>query len=581
MKTFKLLLILLIINMFAHAQDTLYVVKTDLSYEKFCVADINRLTFVKPQDFGTYTDSEGHLYHYITIGTQTWMIENLRSSKFRNGDPITNITDNTEWQNQLYTTRIPGWCNYENNAETDAKYGKLYNWFAIEDQRNIAPVGWHVASSQEWLILMDYLISKGFNFDGSKSDVGNKLAKAMASTSEWLSSDVEGSPGNESSTNNSSGFNGIPAGYRSSNGVFSNSGSSTSWWTSTNASEVAGRPAAYNHGIQYNSSYVQMGARYGTYNTHTFGFSVRCVKNKYESYAPVLTTELYTLEGTTAKIISRITDFGNEPVLRYGISGEWQAGICWSNNPEPTLTDHVVRTNDYQNMLQLLSVEKGKTYYVRAFATNTIGTGYSPQITFTVPADTIPATVTDIDGNTYKTVKIGNQVWMAENLRTIKYRNGDLIQAPPVPNIAGSAWQCALTDAKKYGRLYNSRAVLDSRKIAPEGWHVATNEEWNTLIIFLGGKDVAGGKLKESGTTNWSSPNEGATNETGFNALPGGYRDYSYQFVDQTRQGVWWAAGADYNSMHVMSLSWLYTNVFNDSFTTLEEYGYSVRCVKD
>lgn len=580
MKTFKLLLMVLAITLFAQAQDTLYVVKTDLSYEKFSVADISKLTFVKPQDFGSFTDSEGHTYHYVTIGTQTWMLENLRSSKYRNGESITNITDNASWQS-LSTTASPAWSNYDNNPDNDVKYGKLYNWYAVNDQRNIAPVGWHVASSQEWLVLMDYLISKGYNFDGSTGNVGNKLAKAMASTSEWSSSDVEGSPGLDPSTNNKSGFNGVPAGYRSTTGGFIGNGSSTSWWTSTDASETAGRQAAYNHGLIYNSSYAQMGQRYGQYNTKSFGFSVRCIKNNYDTYAPVLTTELYSLEGTTAKILSRITDFGNDPILRFGTNGEWQSGICWSLNPEPTLSDHVVRTNDYQNMLQLLAVEKGKTYYVRAFATNTIGTGYSPQISFTVPADTIPATVTDADGNVYKTVKIGNQVWMAENLRTTRFRNKENIGTPTVPNTPGSGWHCAYNSESKYGRLYNVFAVLDSRKIAPEGWHVATTEEWNILINYLGGYEVAAGKLKEAGTTNWYSPNTGATNDAGFNALPGGYRDYSYQFMDQTRQGVWWAAGTDYSSMHVLSMSWLYANIFKDSFTTEEVNGYSVRCVKD
>jgi len=151
-------------------------------------------------------------------------------------------------------------------------------------------------------------------------------------------------------------------------------------------------------------------------------------------------------------------------------------------------------------------------------------------------------TVTDIDGNVYKTVKIGNQWWMAENLKVTRYRNGD-----PIPNITDNhTWVDLSTGAycnynndisnvATYGRLYNWYAVDESRNIAPAGWHVPTDDEWKQLEIYLGmspteadethwrGTDE-GGKLKETGTTHWYSPNTGATNESGFTALPGGYR---------------------------------------------------------
>ena len=141
------------------------------------------------------------------------------------------------------------------------------------------------------------------------------------------------------------------------------------------------------------------------------------------------------------------------------------------------------------------------------------------------------ATVTDIDGNVYHTVTIGTQTWMVENLKTTRYRNGEAI-----PNITDNAsWAalitCAYCDYNNipsnsitYGKLYNWYAVNDSRNIAPMGWHVSTDAEWTTLTTFLGGTSIAGGKLKENGTIHWNSPNVGATNETGFSALPGGYR---------------------------------------------------------
>ncbi len=138
-------------------------------------------------------------------------------------------------------------------------------------------------------------------------------------------------------------------------------------------------------------------------------------------------------------------------------------------------------------------------------------------------------TMTDQDGNTYKTITIGTQTWMAENLKTTKYRNGD-----PIPNVTDiSEWYHLTTGAYcdyintpgsdvTYGKLYNWHTVADSRNIAPTGWHVPSDAEWAILIEYLGGSDVAGGKLKETGTTHWYNPTTEATNESGFTGLPGG-----------------------------------------------------------
>ena len=140
-------------------------------------------------------------------------------------------------------------------------------------------------------------------------------------------------------------------------------------------------------------------------------------------------------------------------------------------------------------------------------------------------------TMTGNNGKKYQTVMIGNQWWVTENLRETEYRDGSVI--PKVTskskwtNLKTGAY-CAYdnkeSNADKYGYLYNWFAVNDSRNIAPSGWHVATDEEWQNLIDYLGGPSVAGGKIKEAGTSHWSSPNSGATNESGFSALPGGHR---------------------------------------------------------
>jgi uncharacterized protein (TIGR02145 family) len=209
------------------------------------------------------------------------------------------------------------------------------------------------------------------------------------------------------------------------------------------------------------------------------------------------------------------------------------------------------------------------------------------------------STVTDIDGNVYKTVRIGSQWWMMENLRVTHYRNGD-----PIPNVTeGGAWIALSTGAycnnqndtliaAVYGRLYNWYAVGDSRNIAPEGWHVPTDDEWKQLEMYLGmsldevdnagwrGTDEAG-KLKEADTTHWVSPNISATNESGFTALPGGFRNESGAFADMGHSTHFWTS-----TEHDVSFAWarsLYHDHANIGRYDAhgKHYGFSVRCVQD
>jgi len=203
----------------------------------------------------------------------------------------------------------------------------------------------------------------------------------------------------------------------------------------------------------------------------------------------------------------------------------------------------------------------------------------------TVSTDT--DTVTDIDGNVYNTVKIGNQWWMAENLRVTHYRNND-----PIPQvIENTSWNNLNTGAfciygnddsnvDIYGNLYNFYAVNDDRNIAPDGWHVAKAVDWNMLVTFLGGTDVAGGSIKEAGTTHWWSPNNGATNESGFTALPGGYRNAVGTYLALGVAGIWWTSTSfDIDNASTWHLDYMYFWILHT--TTDKQEGISIRCVKD
>jgi uncharacterized protein (TIGR02145 family) len=195
--------------------------------------------------------------------------------------------------------------------------------------------------------------------------------------------------------------------------------------------------------------------------------------------------------------------------------------------------------------------------------------------------------LTDKDGNVYTHVTIGAQIWMVENLKTTKYDDGTAI--PFVTDNA--AWANLTTpgycwyenDASSYkttyGALYNWYTV-ETDKLCPAGWHVATDEEWTTLANYLGGDGIAGGKLKESGTINWDSPNTGATNESGFKGLPGGNRGGDGYFNNIGYTGHWWSF-PEYS----FDLAW--GRRLGSSYETLDRYyfnkkiGFSVRCIRE
>jgi uncharacterized protein (TIGR02145 family) len=194
--------------------------------------------------------------------------------------------------------------------------------------------------------------------------------------------------------------------------------------------------------------------------------------------------------------------------------------------------------------------------------------------------------VVDIDGNFYHAVAIGTQVWMAENLRTTKYRDGS-----PIPNVTDSSvwilttegaycnYNNDTTHSNTYGRLYNWYAVIDTRNIAPEGWHVPTQDEWNTLVQFLGGGAVAGGKLKETGTAHWNSPNRGATNAYGFSGLGAGTRLTIFSGIGQ--EGTYWNASIWAETKDPWVTSLFYNSMGAGAISYDEHNGLSVRCIKD
>jgi uncharacterized protein (TIGR02145 family) len=218
---------------------------------------------------GTVTDQNGNSYTYLTYGGQVWTVDNAEMVTYRDGTPIPEVTDETAWVN--LTTGA--WAYYNN----DPTKPRLYNWYAVmgihdtdpnTPNKEFAPEGWHVPSDAEWTKLENYLIANGYDYDGTTS--GNKIAKAMASNTGWNSSTGTGAPGNDQSTNNSSGFNAFPEGYRASNGSFGDEVNGAYFWSSTESNS----DNAWYRYPYFNSSNLH---RYDYYKQA--GFSVRFVRD--------------------------------------------------------------------------------------------------------------------------------------------------------------------------------------------------------------------------------------------------------------------------------------------------------------
>ena len=233
--------------------DTIYFMKDGLVVHKQPVnpSDVDSAIFYRPNTTPSITDADGNVYTSVTIGTQEWMAENLRTTKYSDGTAIPNVTSNSDWK----SLSTGGWCNYNNSSSNEATYGKLYNWYAASDSRNVCPTGWHVPTDAEWTVLTDYLAANGHN--GAEGT-------ALKATSGW--NDFEGS-GNGT---DDYGFLGFPGGYRSNDGSFNSIGNDGNWWSSSQASTFD----AWFRYLYYDNDSVSSFS-----SSKENGFSVRCLRD--------------------------------------------------------------------------------------------------------------------------------------------------------------------------------------------------------------------------------------------------------------------------------------------------------------
>ena len=220
--------------------------------------------------------------------------------------------------------------------------------------------------------------------------------------------------------------------------------------------------------------------------------------------------------------------------MKYGTTTSYGSNISATQSPVTGNTSTVVSAN-------LTTLNSCTTYHFRIKAENSLGTTYGSDMTFA----TLLGPVTDIDGNIYQTVQIGTQIWTAKNLTTTHYNDGSIIDyvtnSTTWAGLTTGAYcrlQNSFENALAYGSLYNWYAV-NTGKLCPTGWRVPTDMEWLTLTATLGGQNVAGGKMKETGTSHWLSPNTGADNSSGFTAMGGSHIDYNGYFGNAMENAYW------------------------------------------
>jgi len=323
------------------------------------------------------------------------------------------------------------------------------------------------------------------------------------------------------------------------------------------------------------TNYEENGLTYG----ETYTYRVR-------AYTSINHSD-YSNENTAQMIIVAPTDLNAEAIDDQTIRLTWTDNCSFESGFK---IERKTGNEDFSQIAEIdanisnyndngLSNEVVYIYRVKAFTQNN-ESGYSNEMVD-------PWHVIDFDGNVYKTVKIGTQIWTAENLKVTHYRNGD-----PIPNVTDNTEWSNLTtgaycnynndptNAITYGKLYNWYAVADSRNLAPIGWHVPSDAEWQTLVNYLGGEEVAGGKMKEAGTEHWASPNTGATNESGFSALPGGMRSDTAFYQLGNDAYFWSVTDCDSYRAWEWTLFYNFADIYRNDLTT-KLSGKSVRLVRD
>lgn len=552
--------------------------------------------FSTPFNCGTsiISDIDGNVYNTVQIGTQCWTKENMKTTKFADGTDISQ-GQNTNW-------------HYPNNSAANKEiYGLLYGSVAVtrttSDTSNhiqgICPTGWHVPNDEEWKWIE---IAVGISQNEADSvGLRGSIAAQLSDNTGWVSSAVANAAGDLSaSERNASGFSALPAGKTSNNTFF---GYEAHFWSAVEN----GSSAVYNRYLVYDHDGIGR-SNDGVNNA----YSVRCVRDIRDSATAVVPTVITSNVSDMSQVSQYDSIFeascGGD-VTAYGGAVVTARGICWSTSPNPTINDsHTtdgIGTGAFSS--SLMGLASNTTYFVRAYATNRVGTAYGNQICFTTPRAFICgiSTVSDVDGNIYKTVRIGNQCWMKENMRATRYADSTLIelngeQSTTVPYIYYPGNNSS--NVAMFGLLYNWVAAMHNsasssqnpsgvQGICPTGWHLPSSAEWAQLTNYVSSQSeylcggIEGNIAKSlADTTCWVYTGWGtcasnccpgydppSNNSTGFSALP--------VPCGQTYVRYWSTSNFGDDQAYYLRIS--AGASFVDRAHINKSNGYPVRCLRD
>ncbi len=593
------------------------------------------LTSQKSNKIGNQKVVDQNNISTVNIGGQTWTKTNLDVSHFRNGDLIPEAKSDKEWIDASLHHR-PAWCYYDNNPIIGKKMGKLYNWYAVKDIRGLAPAGFHIANNEEFRILFHYLGSSNY----ADTRIDEKTANKLKSTSSSWNS-------NKGVTNESN-FSALPSGRRIETvGSFIDLNEYAYWWTTDGFHEI-GEGDSYSAGGG-DVSIDRWVRGPGGYSDGGEGMAVRCLKGESNyniMVIPVIDNLLIKYDDATGKPLEGKwyyrTGGGGETEKTF-VNGLQQGFEYWKNYKRDTIIissykdglldgkyinkerhergfykkgkKNGVWGDDIDSGVEYLyenDVNLNDLYYNQAINLNTIESynkfindfsgdrrvylikeKLDDLIFKSIPK--VFSTVKDIDGNTYKTVKIGNQEWFAENLITSSYNDGttipkitDAIQWMKLSYNNTGGWSYYQysndTEDKTYGKLYNGYVVNltmnGNKNVCPTGWHVPFESDWSILIDYLGGNKKAGDKMKEVGIEHWERHETEATNSSFFTGQPGGLRNEKGRCDFIGLEGCWWCSSFD-NYIHKYFYLGYNSNANFSQSEIYYQYGLSIRCLKD
>ncbi len=567
------------------------VVSTDASYTfDMPASNVNyTANFLEyPINGDGVSDIDGNEYATVIIGNQEWMAENLRVTRYNNGDDIpTDLSDDdwedtTEGASAIYPHTGGSTENDVEGIESDEEmleaYGKLYNWYAVDDPRGLCPEGWRVPSDDDWTQLVDFVVDQGFpNEIGNPNGAGNALKSCRQVGHDDDDCNTSDHPRWKDGTHSGFdeyGFSALPGGNRWLSGIFSEVGFFGNWWSATELSgsnaRVVREMSSYDGSVNLSSDFK------------TIGFSVRCLRGGPTTYDLHL-----EVQPENAGSVSGAGEYqeGDEVSITAIPNGGWEF-VNWTGDVEVLADENAAATT---LTMPTGDVELTAHFQQKDGSDIIYGDG-----------------VTDIDGNEYVTVIIGNQEWMAENLRVTRDADGN--------NISRRCYDNSPTNCELYGGLYTWNTVMNDEHfswsnpsgvqgICPDGWHVPSILEWLQLGDYLVNQGYqnsltdpngAGNALKSCRQVNsplggdcdtsdhprWDEDDEHSGFDAfGFSALPGGKGPF-FIFDEIGKGGYWWTTSDSDTPLKSVYLTINYSSGRLHSDITETRNSLSVRCVR-